>query len=341
MDLQQRINAFTQLGQKISDFSGSDLEKLAGQAFHKNQWFTTDSVKSAFTGIAKMLTVESLTNWTEKYNLNPTVKKEVGIVMAGNIPMVGFHDLLSVLISGHEVAIKKSSDDEILMSQLIEWLLKIEPTFDSFIKIPQSLKDVDAVIATGSDNTARYFEYYFGNKPNIIRKNRTSIAILSGNESPEQLNALGKDIFMYFGLGCRNVSKIYYPEEFDIRETFPHFESYEEIIHHNKYRNNYDYNKSILLVNKEPHYDTGFLMTKEDKNLVSPISTVFTEGYKDFTKLKSMIGTHQNKIQCIVGGDIVKQHFENSFPFGQAQYPDVWDYADNVDTLDFLVHLNT
>ncbi|MEQ8629183.1 acyl-CoA reductase [Ekhidna sp.] len=331
MQIQDRINAFSKLGERISNLTTDELEQLGATAQNINGWFTKESVNQALSSIQHMLNEEKLSEWIAKYDVDDVTPQVVGIVMAGNIPLVGFHDLLSVLISGHFAAIKPSSDDRFLTQTIIDWIIEIEPRFKKNIEIREKLTNIDAVIATGSDNTARYFEYYFKNIPNIIRKNRTSVAILTGKESAEEFKDLGADIFTYYGLGCRNVSKVFTPKGFDIREAFPHFEPYQEAINHHKYRNNYDYYKSIYLVNKTPHLDTGFLLINSTDQLVSPISVLFHQEYDSIESLQNILDSQKDKIQCIVGKDFV--------PFGKAQQPELWDYADNVDTLRFLTHL--
>jgi len=288
-------------------------------------------VKNALAGIAFMLEEEKLRHWTKQYDLQPEVPKVVGVIMAGNIPMVGFHDLLSVLVSGHFAAIKPSSEDTFLVQTLINWIVEIEPRFKKNMELREKLTEVEAVIATGSDNTARYFEYYFKHVPHIIRKNRTSVAILTGKESEEDFQKLGADIFSYYGLGCRNVSKVFTPEGYDLREAFPYLESFNEVAHHHKYRNNYDYNKSIYLVNKTPHLDTGFLLVTTSDELVSPISVLFHQAYTSKKELLDILEAKKEKIQCIVGTDHI--------PFGNSQRPELWDYADDVDTMAFLEEL--
>lgn len=332
MNIQDKIAAFTKLQQKITLLSEDELQNLADRARQKNGWFSYDSVKNALEGIAFMLDEDKLKKWTSSYELAEKTPKIVGIVMAGNIPLVGFHDLLAVLISSHFAAIKPSSDDDFLTRTMVDWIIQVEPRFKKNIEIREKLTNIDAVIATGSDNTARYFEYYFKDIPSIIRKNRTSVAILDGSESGEELKALGGDIFSYYGLGCRNVSKVFTPEEFDLKTVFPHFEPYEEIIHHHKYRNNYDYYKSIYLVNKTPHLDTGFLMINSTDDLVSPISVLYHQAYDSKENLEKILDGQKDKIQCIVGKGYI--------PFGKAQQPELWDYADDVDTLSFLTNLN-
>ena len=255
MNLQERKAAFTVLGSRIGQIDPSQLNYLVNAARAANGWFTEDQIRMAFDGIVKMLQPEQLDQWLRDWEESVSPSKEIGVVMAGNIPLVGFHDLLSVLISGHRLLAKLSAQDQVLMNYIIEELRQIEPRFS--IKTPEKLTEADAFIATGSDNTARYFHYYFGKKPNIIRKNRTSVAILTGEETPEELSALARDIFSYYGLGCRNVSKIYYPDHLNLNDVISHFDEHRAIANHHKYRNNYDYNKSILLVNRVAHKDNG------------------------------------------------------------------------------------
>ncbi|MEP5613916.1 MAG: acyl-CoA reductase [Cyclobacteriaceae bacterium] len=328
MNLEDRIRAFTKLGEKLTKLSNEEIEQLATKAGQSNAWFTEESVKNALEGIAFMLKEEKLRKWVSGYSADEKLPKIVGIVMAGNIPLVGFHDLLCVLISGHFAAIKPSSDDQFLASTLIDWLTEIEPKFKKNIEVRERLTEIDAVIATGSDNTARYFEYYFKDIPHVIRKNRTSVAVLDGNESEDEIRNLGVDVFSYFGLGCRNVSKIFTPKGFDLKECFPHFESFNSIINHHKYRNNYDYHKSIYLVNKTQHLDTGFLLTVSTNDLVSPISVLYHQEYDTPENVSKVLQTNDEKIQCIIGNGYL--------PFGTAQSPELWDYADNVDTMEFL-----
>ncbi|MEQ9466371.1 MAG: acyl-CoA reductase [Ekhidna sp.] len=332
MNKSEKIKAFAELGKKIAKLTDQEIEHLATQARQKNGWFSLESVRNALEGISHMLASEKLSKWTDAYDFEQVTPKIVGIVMAGNIPLVGFHDLLSVLISGHFAAIKPSSNDSFLTKTMVDWIIEIEPRFKKNIEIRERLTNIDAVIATGSDNTARYFEYYFKDISSIIRKNRTSVAILSGMESPKELELLGEDIFSYFGLGCRNVSKVFTPKGYDFRDAFPHFEGYKEVGNHHKYRNNYDYYKSIYLVNRTPHLDTGFLLINTTDELVSPIGVLFHQEYDSLENLHAVLDSQKEKIQCIVGKDYI--------PFGKAQRPELWDYADNVDTLKFLSSLN-
>ena len=332
MNLVEKSNVFVELGQKISGLDPKFVTELVQGAKTKNGWFSEESVMNALDGISFMLQKEKLQQWIDRYEMKNDVPKVVGIVMAGNIPLVGFHDLISILISGHFAAIKPSSEDFFLTKTIIEWITQIEPRFKKNVELRDKLTNIDAVIATGSDNTARYFEYYFKDIPHIIRKNRTSVAILKGKENEEELQALGEDIFSYYGLGCRNVSKVYTPEGYDLREVFPYFESHADVINHHKYRNNYDYHKSIYLVNKTPHLDTGFLLVNSTDELVSPISVLFHQEYDSEDNLKNILSIKKDKIQCIVGSDYI--------PFGKAQRPELWDYADNVDTMEFLSGLS-
>jgi len=332
MNLEHRISAFVKLGNHLSNLSDEAFETLALNARSENPWFTAENVKRSLTGITQYLKEDKLRQWTSAYTLNPAKPKEVALVLAGNIPLVGFHDLLCVLISGHHAQVKLSSKDSKLIQYLIKHLIWLEPAFEQTIIVKENkLENFDAVIATGSDNSARYFEYYFGKYPNIIRKNRSSCVILSGNESVEEIDALGEDIFSYFGLGCRNVSKAFVPKGYDLAKILSRWEAYKDIIHHHKYCNNYDYQKSILLVNLIPFLDNGFILLQQNQKLVSPISVLYYEYYTDQADLENKLKEHSEKIQCIVG-----TQKPATIPFGSAQYPEVWDYADNVDTLKFL-----
>lgn len=336
MNLEKRIKAFTELGNHLKQMSAEALESLKESASQENPWFTHDSIKTALAGISGFLTEKALTEWTNRYSLNPEHPKTIALVMAGNIPLVGFHDLLCVLISGHRAQLKLSSKDSKLPAYLIKHLIWLEPEFEKCISVKEGkIENFDAVIATGSDNSARYFLEYFGKYPHIIRKNRTSIGILNGFESKEDLQSLGTDVFTYFGLGCRNVSKIYVPQGYDFTKLMDEWTSFQEIIHHNKYHNNYDYQKSILLVNRIHHFDNGFILLEESEKLVSPISVLYYEYYTSQDDLAQKLTSYSEKIQCMVGNTKPA-----NIPFGKAQYPEVWDYADQLDTMKFLSELN-
>ena len=256
--------------------------------------------------------------------------------MAGNIPMVGFHDFICCFLSGHHAVIKLSKDDLILFRAIAKIMEDFDPASKEFFSIVDKLENFDAVIATGSNNTARYFEYYFGKYPHIIRKNRNSVAVLSGNESEDDLSNLGEDIFRYFGLGCRNVSKLYVPVGYKFNHLFEAVQKFEKVQFQSKYVNNYDFNKSIYLVNKGDHFDNGFLLLKEDNAIVSPISVVFFEYYNDIESVRSILANRTEEIQCVVGDNSLASDFVQ---FGEAQNPKLWDYADGIDTLKFLSDL--
>lgn len=338
MNLSARISAFVQLGELIKNLPQLEKEELFWKAENKNNWFTENSCQSALNGVAWMIDEKKFAQWVGEYGeLQPKSPKSIGIMMAGNIPAVGFHDLMTVLISGNIACIKLSSADEILMKWLIGQLISIEPRFSDFVEIEEMLKGKDAYIATGSDNSARYFNYYFGKYPSLIRRNRTSIAVLSGNESTQELQELGRDIFQYFGLGCRNVSKIFIKSKEQLQHLLDSLEVFSEVMNHHKYLNNYDYNKSILLVNREDHLDNGFLLVRETTELVSPISVLFYEIYADLDQLQVRLDEIKENIQCIVSNP---DYYEGAVSFGKAQEPEVWDFADGVDTLRFLQDLN-
>ncbi|MFK8036866.1 MAG: acyl-CoA reductase [Crocinitomicaceae bacterium] len=296
-----------------------------------NGWFTIDNIFQALSGISIWLKKESLNDWLINYNIESLQSKTVGLIMAGNIPLVGFHDFLAVFLSGHHSKIKLSSDDNILWPIIIEILIELNPEFEQTITVVEKLERFDAVIATGSNNSATYFESYFGKYPHIIRKNRTSIAVLTGEESSDELRELGKDIFSYFGLGCRNVTQLLVPKDYDLTKFFESIYIYNDIINHNKYANNYDYNKAIYLLNQEDLLDNNFLLVRRSKDLNSPIGVLFRHEYNSNEDIKTYISDHKNDIQAIIG--------KNFIPFGQSQSPGLMDYADGVDTMSFLTKL--
>ena len=298
-----------------------------------NGWFTPEQVLHSIQSWARALTEDNLNQWLSNYDFSKIEPKKVGLILAGNIPLVGFHDFLSVLISGHNVLVKTSSNDQHLLKFLANYLIAVEPNLNSKITFVEGkLEGFDTVIATGSNNTARYFEYYFKDKPSIIRKNRNSVAVLDGTESHEDLVGLGEDIFRYFGLGCRNVSKLFVPKGYNFDNFFKAMYEYRDVINYEKYANNYDYNKAVFLMSNFQLLDNEFLTIKEDVSYSSPISSVFYEFYENLEEIKSRLHTDAEQIQCIVSKDLIP----NSVTFGQTQQPKIWDYADNVDTLAFL-----
>ncbi|MBS3807304.1 MAG: hypothetical protein KGY60_07355 [Bacteroidales bacterium] len=354
MDLSARIKAFSRLGkfirefvehynqkQELTDSRHQWLEEQMNQALDKNPWFTIPHILEALGSMGEYLTAENLNQWTGQYPDLPRElpsPKKVGVVPAGNIPLVGFHDFLSVLITGNIYYAKLSSKDPILPKAMASLLHETEPRFGEQILFEdQRLSNFDAIIATGSNNTSRYFEYYFGPYPHIIRKNRNGVAVLTGKETPAEMQRLAKDVLLYFGLGCRNVSKLYLPEKYDMNGLLDQFKDYERITDNSKYGNNYDYNKSVFLINQVPHYDTGFLLVKRDQRIPSPISTLHYETYHSLEEVKRSIEWSHNQIQCVVSHC---EELPGAIPFGQAQYPHLWDYADGIDTLRFLVSLN-
>ncbi len=330
MTLEQRIDAFSKLGELLKTEGLSQEIKTIAE--HNNKWFTQKNIDYAILQIAKMLDKDKLTEWLRHYNCQNIIPKNIGVVMAGNVPIVGFHDFLSVLICGHKILAKLSSKDKILLPEIANKLINIAPEFKEKIQFTENtLKNIEAIIATGSDNSAKYFEYYFGKYPNIIRRNRTSVAILTGNETNEELFNLGNDILSYYGLGCRNVSKIFVPENYNFEKLFKQIEPLNGVYINNKYANNYDYNQSIYLMNKTKHLDNGFLLLKEDVGYNSPISVVYYEYYKNIDTVLNRLENDKNKIQIIVSN--LK---DNHIKFGNAQSPELTDYADGIDVIEFL-----
>jgi hypothetical protein len=336
MNTDKIINTFAELGrQLLSGIEDGTLEPVISRAYMENQWFNPESCDFAIRNIAgQMLNEKKLSQWLSDYYLPPLPSpKTVAVVAAGNIPLACWHDIMCVLISGNKLQVKLSSKDKALPAYLLKKLIDIEPEFESRINNTERLTDFEAVIATGSNNTGRYFEYYFGKYPHIIRKSRNSIAVLTGNEDPSQILKLGIDVFSYFGLGCRNVSKLYVPKDYDFVAFLDIMQNYKKVDDFFKYNNNYSYNKSIMLLNRTPHLDSGFLLLKEDKSLAAPTAVLHYEIYEDLKHLSEELSILKDEIQCIVGSEI---NGLKTVDFGQSQSPELWDYADGVDTLDFL-----
>ncbi len=341
------ITAFAQLGKVLTSLGNKEdwkdfslgltedeyvkIQTVINKQFHLNGWFTKDSVCNSLRAWGELLTPDKLNAWTENYTFSESPKK-VGIIMAGNLPLVGFHDFLCVLFAGHKAVAKMSSDDKTLLPAITEILTKFEPQLSDYITLTDGrIGEIHAIIATGSNNSMRYFESYFGKYPHIFRKNRTSVAILDGTETEAQLHELGNDIFTYFGLGCRNVSQILVPEDFELNRFFAAIVPYAEIVNHHKYANNYDYNKAIHLMNQEQILDNGFVLLKESNELFSPLAMIFYHRYQNQSEINEFLDKQKENIQAIVGNSYI--------PFGQAQSPGLDDYADGVNTMEWLEKL--
>lgn len=350
MTLETKKSVFVELGKFLRQFSENNTLKnpavLHNETFFDafidliqlsqshNGWYTPENVYFSIQSWAEALTEENLNQWLSNYIIPIQEPKNIALILAGNIPLVGFHDFLSVLITGNNVVIKTSSNDQHLLPFLAKYIIAVNPELANTITfVDGKLENFDAVIATGSNNTARYFEYYFKDKPSIIRKSRNSVAVLTGKETKEQLTALGEDIFRYFGLGCRNVSKLFVPKGYSFVPFFEAIFVYQDVIHYEKYANNYDYNKAVFLMSNFKLLDNGFLTLKEDESHASPISSVFYEFYDDINELKTRLQSENELLQCIVADNSI----ENSVEFGQTQNPRLWNYADNTDTISFLL----
>lgn len=346
--LEQRIKAFVQLSKTMESLSRSAAwpgfdcgltedeyqsanEVVATQVAY-NGWFTESNTRKAIGEWACNLTAENLKQWVSQYNI-PDVPREqqtVAIICAGNIPMVGFHDILCVLLSGHKALIKLSSDDARLIPLFLYLIMKWEPGLkDSIAWADGKMENFHRIIATGSDNTSRYFHAYFDKYPNIIRHSRTSVAVLKGEETEEELNGLAHDIFDYFGMGCRNVCKVFIPQGYDLNILIKALLPFQDVIKHNKYANNYDYNKAVWLLNQVDLLENGFMLFKEDTGWVAPTGSLYYEYYSEIQEVHNRIQEHQEHLQCVVGKDFI--------PFGQAQCPGLSDYPDNVDVMKFLL----
>ncbi len=331
MTLQQRIDLLVKLGEYMQR-NCHQWQQVKEQAKQKNPWFVPEFIEMAASNISSaFLQKDKLENWVEEYKVpsENTTPASVGIVMAGNIPMVGFHDLLCVFTAGHKPVIKLSSKDDVLIKHLVSVLKEWEQEVSDIISIADNLKGCDAYIATGSNNSGRYFDYYFGRYPHIIRRNRTSVAIIDGTESDEELERLADDIQTYFGLGCRNVTKLYVPEEYNFEPLLKALNKYEHYGDFHKYRHNYDYQLALLMMGNKFYMTNGTILLSKNESLFTAVSQVNYEFYNSSNELKPL--QHNEDIQCIVGHEYI--------PFGQAQQPSLFDYADGIDTMKFAVSL--
>jgi hypothetical protein len=341
---EELIRLFSQLGrlfnQLANDESWKDYESgltedeyiavktVVNKQFIYNGWFTKESVQFSLLHWSAVLNEKSLKEWTSQYSFSSS-PKGIAIIMAGNIPLVGFHDFLTAILSGNKALCKYSSDDKTMLPAFIDILIKWNPEFAKYAcDLTGKKAEIEGVIATGSDNSSKFFEQYFGKYPHVFRRNRTSVAVLTGKESHEQMHELGMDIFTYFGLGCRNVSLLFVPKGYEVAHFFEGMFDHKDIIYHKKYGNNYDYNKAIFLMNKHKLFDNNFVLLRESDDLFSPLAMVHFKEYETMSEVEEYIKQNENKIQAIVG--------ENHVPFGVSQKPDLMHYADNVDTFAWL-----
>ena len=337
MQLEDRLLLLIRLGTHLrapDDYLDAVIHRTA----HRNLWFTEANQRLAIEAIAtQMLDEQKLRAWVAAYALSePVVPQVVGLVLAGNIPLVGFHDVLCTFVAGHRAQIKLSEKDQFLLPYLLELLGRFDPRANAYFELVQRLHDFDAVIATGSNNTSRYFEQYFGKYPHIIRRNRNAVAVLSGEETDAQLLALGDDIFRYFGMGCRNVSKLYVPEGYDFNRLLEVLhDNFKQLVRHSKYKNNYDHNSALYILNQVPFYNNGCLLLTENDALTSPIAGLHYSYYQDLPTLEAELNERAEEIQCVVS-ELPLRIESPLFSLGQAQRPGLADYADGVDTLAFL-----
>lgn len=345
MHLQKTFESFVKLGQLLAascnntniddeDENLAELKRIIQQHHIYNGWFTPENVTLALSGLSKFLDFESLSDFMKKYTVVDK-QKTVALIMAGNLPAVGFHDLLCVLLSGNRALVKTSSDDNLLIPFFIRYLTKIYPELKNYISIAEGkLEKFDAVIATGSNNTHRYFEHYFSKYPHLFRKNRSSVAILNGKETQEELSLLAIDIFSYFGLGCRNVSHLIVPENYSFNLFFETIFPYARLMESKKYANNYDYNRAVLLLNKAELLDNNFLLLNNTSDLHSPVAVLNYHHYNSFNEINDYLSQHKEEIQCLCS------NFSLDFPtvpLGNSQCPNLHDFADGIDTMEFLI----
>ncbi len=309
-----------------------DFESTLYRSEMANPWFTRIQVTTVLEGICTMLEESPLEKWMFAYPVNTNAPQNVGIIMAGNIPLAGFHDFLSVLSSGNKVIAKLSSSDQYLLPFIARIFFSFIPGLETRFEVASQLKQIDAVIATGSNNTSRYFEYYFGKMPHVFRKNRNSAAVITGNENEFDIMLLGRDIFTYYGMGCRNVSKLFVPRNYSFNFFFENITSFSEVMQHNKYMNNFDYHQALYLLNRQNFLTNNFLIVIEDKSLSSPVGVMHFEYYDNDEDLNNKLQSVNEELQCVVRKN-------GTIPFGQAQFPAIDDYADGVDTMTFLASL--
>ncbi len=359
MEKENLVRDFSALGEFLSQFGPEKIrckehipandvffepmKMLVERAHETNPWFTPENMQYALGQWGLALQTDKIRRWLDAYifpeRLHP---KRVGIVMAGNIPAVGLHDLLSVLAAGHRAKVKMSSSDNKIIPLIVKYLEHIDPAWKGRVEFTDGLlRDFDAVIATGSDNSARYFEYYFGRYPHIIRHNRNGVAVLTGDETDARMEALADDIMLYFGLGCRNVSKLFVPRDFDLNRIFKSLLKYARYAEYRKYRNNYDYNRAVFLMStdaaeREDLLDNGLVLLKKDTRYASPVGVVFYETYDDLDDVRRILEHDRDKIQVVIS----TADLPGALPPGQSQQPQLWDYADGVDTLRFLLDLH-
>ena len=346
MNLNNRITLFVKLGRFFSDYINNNLESLERNKFDKainesilnNSFFSKKNILKSLLSWSNVLTKKSIDNFLSNYLIKIKKReKKIAIIMAGNIPLVGFHDFFCVIISGNFAIIKLSSKDSHLFKFILSFLVKENPDFSTkFDIVENKLQIFDAVIATGNNISANQFELYFKKYPKIIRKNRHSIAILNGNETKKEIELLANDIFYYYGLGCRNVSKIFIPNNYNLDILFKSFVLWNEVINKNSYSNNYNYYRAIYLLNKEVFFDNGFVLLKESEKIGSPVGTIYFEYYKSDNQIKEMIKKNNEKIQCIVSNN----NYPKTIKFGETQMPNLNDFADDIDTFNFLLKLN-
>jgi len=343
MELNKRAEVLGLLGKemrRVVDENDATYLSVSSQAYLKNNWFTKDAVDQSMVAWADVLEPARIAEWISRYQV-PTAftEKITGVINAGNIPLVGLHDMITVFLCGHIYLGKNSSDDQLLLPYIFSLMQKINPAVSTRISFTGKLSGFDAVIATGSNQSARYFSSYFGKYPHIIRKNRNGVGVIRGGETKSDLEVLGKDIFQYYGLGCRNISKLYVPADYDFVNFFEAVYSFNEVMQHNKYMNNFDYNNTMFLMKQLPFLQNGFLIIREDKRIPSPISVIHYEKYSDKKQLGIHLDSEENAIQCVVSNENLelKSQLKNRMvKFGESQKPALWDYADGVDTMMFL-----
>lgn len=341
-EIKKYIDVFSGLSEflyaYLNDGQCELLDEAIDKAYRNNPFFTEENIKIALRSVAGMITKKNLEKWADSYAgllSAEKARRNVGVIMSGNIPLVGFHDFICTIFSGNNFSGKLSHNDSFLLPAIASVLTGIDKDLERRISFhTDKVKGIDMIIATGSNNTSRYFEYYFGNIPHIFRKNRSSIAVITGNETREELERLGDDMFLYFGLGCRNISKLFLPADYDLHQLVMPLKRFENYGNNNKYINNYDYQRTIMLMNNIRFFDGGFYLLRESSELHAPVAVYYYEHYENIADVFKQVNMISDELQCIAGNETAG---ENLTPFGETQHPDLWNYADGIDTMEFLL----
>jgi len=353
MTLEERIQILIHLGKRLLEEDDYYMA-VAKRCAYENPWFTVENIQLATRSIANAyLSEPHLRKWMDHYKLGAIpLPKNVALVLSGQTPLEGFHDVLCVFVMGHYSQIKLADSDKYLLPYLVKLMKEKDEAsrredrdmFAKYFEFVERLKDFDAVIAANSNKKSdRYFKTYFGKYPHIIRQQKNGVAILEGKETSEDLKALAKDVFQYFGLSNRSVAKLYVPKDYDFQLLLEVFHQHNKLVLNSKYKNNFDYNTALLMMNSVPYLSNGAIVLKEDTAFQSRIATLHYEFYTDKKVLVNTLLESEDAIACVVSIQDLPKGLEEkeivTIPFGTAHELDLMNYGDGVDTMDFLLTL--